>query len=403
MKKTLLLVFLIGCWALINLFSCGKKITRPHELPAGGVIGETTYVQLDPPWDDAHGYDFRNPHKIIIGWDTYIYVADTDNDRILRLDAHGSIRGNYSVPHPVGLTQDELLRLLVVDGISKNIYKIDVGPNGNGIALLCYSWSNTVRNDTLMLTGSDVFTDIANATGYSKRYYVTAATPSILQSGKVVVFGNLINNPTINTTWWRNDTSFTYSVPGFDSIAVDTVLFDYLLDSKYLVTGDTTTNPQVRYGTGIGSTSHPNGITAFRRNNRDYLLITQDSSYFKCQLLVWTPNNYYRLGWYYTGLSGSDNDLHRNNFFAGPSAATIDSAGNIYVVGWGSDSTNLAYKFDSSGKLRMSFGTLGDTTGQLNSPSGIAYDNFANRKTIYIADTGNNRILRFKLSTDIQQ
>jgi hypothetical protein len=49
----------------------------------------------------------------------------------------------------------------------------------------------------------------------------------------------------------------------------------------------------------------------------------------------------------------------------------------------------------------MSFTTLGDSLGQVNNPSGVAYDNFADRKTLYISDTGNNRIVRYKLSTDI--
>jgi hypothetical protein len=375
MKKTILALIFIGCLALVGLLSCGEKIARPHEIPNDGNIGETTYVQLDPPWDNEHGYGFSNPHKVIVGRDTYIYVADTDNNRVVRLDAHGSIQGIYDVPHPVGITQDELLRLLVVTGDSKNIYKIDVGPSGNGIAVLCYSWSNTLKNDTLMIDSTDVFTDISTAIGYVKRYYVTAATASVFQSGKILAFGNLITNATLDT----------------------------LLTPKFTVNGDTTTNPMIRYGTGIGSTSHPNGVTAFRRSGRDYLLITQDSSYFKSQLLAWNNNTYFRLGWYSTGLVGSDNDLHRNNFFIKPAAATIDSSGNIYIVGQTPQTANLAYKFDSSGKLRMSFGAPGSGNGQLNSPSGIAYDNFANRKTIYISDTGNNRILRFKLSTDIEQ
>ena len=54
--------------------------------------------------------------------------------------------------------------------------------------------------------------------------------------------------------------------------------------------------------------------------------------------------------------------------------------------------------FKSSGAERQSFAEFGPGEKQFNRPMGVAYFN----KTVYVADTGNNRILRFKLSTDIQ-
>jgi hypothetical protein len=287
MNKKMVLIIVAIVVAVLCLLSCGTKINRPKENQGGGVIGETTYVQLDPPWDAAHGFTFNNPHKLIVGRDTYIYIADTDNNRVVRLDAHGTTQATYAVPHPIGLTQDELLRLLVVTGESKDIYKINVGPGGDGVAVPCYSWHDNVYNDTLMLDNTDVFTDIACAVGYVKRYYITAATPSVFNSGKIVVFHNQIN--LVDTTWWAGDTAYSHPVDNPDSIVYDS-LFDYLLNSKYLVSSDTCTNPQISYGTGLGSTSHPNGVTAFGRSGRSYLLYTQDSSYFRCQLLGYSNN-----------------------------------------------------------------------------------------------------------------
>jgi len=55
-------------------------------------------------------------------------------------------------------------------------------------------------------------------------------------------------------------------------------------------------------------------------------------------------------------------------------------------------------KFNSSGMEMHSFGELGSGEKQFNRSMGVAYFD----KTVYVADTGNNRILRFKLSTDIQ-
>ncbi|MDZ7262833.1 MAG: 6-bladed beta-propeller, partial [candidate division KSB1 bacterium] len=71
-----------------------------------------------------------------------------------------------------------------------------------------------------------------------------------------------------------------------------------------------------------------------------------------------------------------------------------DNQGNIYVIDAGSDSL---FKFTSTGKELHSFGGTGSGEKQFKNPHGVAHFN----KTLYVADTGNDRIVRFKLSTDI--
>ncbi len=340
-----------------------------------GNISETTFVQLNPPWDRQRGYDFNNPGAILIGYDTYLYVADTDNDRIIRLDAAGTISAYYSVPHPVSIAQDELLRLLVVTGQSREIYKIDVGPAGDGIAVRCFG-GRSDKDSLLGIDSNEVFTAVADAPDYHKKYYVASASPLLDQSGKVLVFGNAVG------------------------IAENS---DTLYDPKFLVSGDTARNPIIAYGTGLGYADHPIGLVAFRRNNIEHLVIVQDSASFKVQLLNWSYNTYYRIGWYAaTILPGPDNDLYQANAFTAPLAATVDSSGNIYVVQKSSGAVYCAFKFSSTGRLNEAFGQPGDGAGQLLNPRGVAYDSHPNRKTLFIVDSGNNRILRFKLSTDIQ-
>jgi hypothetical protein len=48
--------------------------------------------------------------------------------------------------------------------------------------------------------------------------------------------------------------------------------------------------------------------------------------------------------------------------------------------------------------VRVSFGGTGDGSKQFNSPQGVAYAN----QIVYVADTGNNRISRFRLNTDFE-
>ncbi|MCK5592459.1 MAG: hypothetical protein KAI72_10935, partial [Candidatus Pacebacteria bacterium] len=82
-------------------------------------------------------------------------------------------------------------------------------------------------------------------------------------------------------------------------------------------------------------------------------------------------------------------DLMTVNKFSMPEGATLDDADNIFVADAEKDSV---YKFNSFGDEMESFGG----SEIFNSPHAVAYFD----GTIYIADTDNDRVLRFILSTD---
>jgi len=77
--------------------------------------------------------------------------------------------------------------------------------------------------------------------------------------------------------------------------------------------------------------------------------------------------------------------------FIQPEGVAIDNSGNLYVADAAKDSV---YKFNSFGDLLIGFGG----ENQFKNPYSVAFFD----KTLYVADTGNNRIIRFILSTDIQ-
>ena len=52
------------------MFDCGEKIPLPTETPFEGNLGDTLYLQINPPWDVDNGYDFNNPQAIFFGKDT---------------------------------------------------------------------------------------------------------------------------------------------------------------------------------------------------------------------------------------------------------------------------------------------------------------------------------------------
>lgn len=90
-------------------------------------------------------------------------------------------------------------------------------------------------------------------------------------------------------------------------------------------------------------------------------------------------------------------------------AYSADARAHIFVVDAGTDSL---YLFQSNGveginpppgstatkAINVSFGGTGNGPREFNNPSGVAYF----RRVVYVADTGNNRISRFKLNTDFE-
>jgi len=71
----------------------------------------------------------------------------------------------------------------------------------------------------------------------------------------------------------------------------------------------------------------------------------------------------------------------------------VDEYENIFVV---DSRRNQVHKFSPNGVRILCFGKEGTGEEEFKNPKGIAYAN----KIVYVADTGNNRILRFVLSTD---
>jgi DNA-binding beta-propeller fold protein YncE len=76
--------------------------------------------------------------------------------------------------------------------------------------------------------------------------------------------------------------------------------------------------------------------------------------------------------------------------FLQPEGSALDNSGNIFIADAAKDSI---FKFNAYGDKLLSFGG----SENFNQPQGVAFFN----KTLYVADTGNDRILRFTLSTEL--
>lgn len=78
-----------------------------------------------------------------------------------------------------------------------------------------------------------------------------------------------------------------------------------------------------------------------------------------------------------------------NNALNSPKSSAVDESGNLYVADTGN---SRVLKFDTSGEFVSILGSNGSANGQFNAPTGITIDSSGN---IYVLDAGNNRVQKF--------
>jgi hypothetical protein len=352
-------VWILGL--LIILANCGRRIELPTNLPEiGGGSLDTTYVPITPIWTEAGGLPFNHPQDIHIGFDGYIYIADTDNDRIVKLDQSGEFIDQYDgVKNPSSVSQDRLFRLLATGG--NTIYKKG--------------------------TQDESFISIYTAPDFYDTVDIVILDTVVTDTGIIIV--------PIDT--FRVDTSATV----YEGIAPNPLPFSgyaeyYACDftrseiTKFLFSEPLTIynlGPAVPTGYSLGETAYPVGIFTYLTQTGFNLIFCQFLYYYSVQLLdgddfspiiPWTDSS----------------DIYFQDTFKQPEDAVVDEYGNIFVV---DSKKNAVLKLSKNGVLILSFGSEGVGKKQFQNPKGIAYVN----KIVYVADTGNNRILRFTLSTDI--
>lgn len=319
--------------------------------------GDTVYVQLNPEWGG-----FNRPQDVMVGREPFIYVADTDNDRIVMMNLDGQILGTRSIKKPIALAQDYRLNLIVcaqfdtlVSGQNRTfsaVYKLDLVAVSHQIAIApikkLLPRAADLNRPLVVYTGASVF--------FNNMFYIARKGPN-------------------NSSFVDPDNSILIFVP--NEISGNDTLVGRVPNIDPL-------------GQGPVSAYDLSSLTSFNNQSIDIIVTLTGGTSFKANWLHYqiTPIEQK----YVSNFSpGSGTGLVIPNRFESPEGSTLDNSGNIYIVDSDKDSV---YKFNSFGDELNSFGG----PNIFNEPYGVAFFN----KTLYVADTGNNRILRFILSTDIQ-
>lgn len=321
--------------------------------------GDTVYVQLSPAW-----VGFNKPQDIYVGREPFIYIADTDNDRIVMMNLAGQILSTRSIKKPTSIAQDYKLNLIV-----------------------CAEFDTLVGSETK--TFSAVFKlNLVAANHQLENAPITRLLP------RTVDLNFPLRKYSGVTAFYNNTFYVARQGPSNSSI------FDP--DNSILIF-----HPKSFYGKGDGDTlvgrvanvdpvssglisaNQISSIRSIGKKNLDFVATLTGNNSFKAQ---WFHYQITAIDERYVSQFSPQDGINFviPNRFSQPEGTWVDNDGNIFIADAGKDSV---YKFSVFGEELQSFGG----PSIFKSPYSVAFFD----RTLYVADTGNNRILRFILSTDL--
>lgn len=336
---------------------CSDKTPFPTDLPKpvyGGI--DTNYVLLTPVWTEFDGVALNYPNDVYIGYDQLLYICDTRNDRVIKLSMEGTLLDVYPVVHPVAITQDRGLDLIVVCGDYARVENI------GGV-------------DTTIGYGNSVF---------RKRFRGNQPFAKVLEAPPVVVNGRLER-----AEFWSVAASF---LPTRDYYLTDF----WLGRIRQVTASDDVAGDFLDQGIGIGLTTYPLDLCMYQIAGQNYVAMAQGAGNIGVQLFSFPD---------WVSLHEDIDTLPPMIRFQarGWKDIAVDELSNFYLLLNEPDpllgTHQYFYKYDRDGELLLSFGSLGSSERQFRDPQGIAYFD----GIIYIADSGNNRIVRYQLSTALRE
>jgi hypothetical protein len=353
--------------------------------------GDTTYAEISPAWTG-----FGSPRAVMVGRDHLIYVADYDNNEVVMLDAAGRVQAKRTIPHPISLAQNSKLDLYVGGEA--------IAPNSINTIGAIYKIS-LVRFDT---TFFDTLTNVFGGDSIVARKTSTYYNHDLPGAHMRVVWQEsgypARRFPGIGILPGNNLIAARVGPDNSNPFDPDSrILQTYNLDESYLYpVPDVSTRPSG--GTSIYDIRSLTGVMVIPNTKNLIVTQTTDQVAYGAIALSYVTSVTFE-GWKATfdpSVGTQVNlDFIRPYRFQNAVAATYDTKRNeIFILDAGLDSV---MKFDSKGNFRHeSFGNSIATTPEFqngfNHPMGIA---FSSDNTLYIADTGNKVIRRFKLSSQL--
>lgn len=343
-------ISLVCALALAALIGCGEKPPPPSAPLMGPPAADTVYVEISPAWTG-----FAAPQDVLTGREPFVYVADTGNDRIVMMDLAGRVVGySATIKRPVAIAQDYRFNLLVAA-------ELDTVIQGTQVTIPAIFKIDLVAANH-RIASAPTFAVYTEPTRLNRRFTGVAALPD--NSVLVARTGPLNTSP----------------------VDPDVAILQ-ISPAGRLLSPVGSVGP---VGNAIGSIGALTSIVA-PKDSRNFFITQADSAQqFRVQSFSYFSGSEGD-GWRAATPSATANGLIAVDRFTAPEDIAIDNFGNVYVVDAERDSV---FKFNARGAVfaGQSFGG----PSRFNNPRGVAHFD----RTLYVADTDNNRVLRFRLTTD---
>jgi hypothetical protein len=389
--------------------------------------------RIDPTLESEEGYalvqpvwtDFDAPTDVHVGFDEFVYVTDSEGLHILDL-ADLSPRLTIPLNGANAITQDRLLNVYVSARIDTVIESIDPNVTWNLPAIFKIKNLNGAGPITYVDTLIFPFDDASLSTSAAQNARLNKGSSINYENVEVTGLAILADNTLYVTR--RGPSNSTTQVAAPDNT---------VLEFRRIVENGVTTNkmrnvrqirslnptiPSLR--SGIGMSAIASFVAPPQRDS-----FTSDRSFIIAQASQ-SADIDFRVLWINAvetvdGLifeqnasllsqdtTQADGFLYEPNKFTQPVdiAYSGDDNSFIFVV---DAAQHKLFQFQTNGQegvpppagavdqsrqVLVSFGKLGNGPKEFNTPSGVAYFD----RIVYVADKGNNRIVRYKLTSDFE-
>lgn len=360
---------------------------------------EIAYVPIQPALTN-----FVRPVDVCAGFDELIYVVDEGSQEIICLDQAGREQSRYYLQGVTSVTQDRRFNLLAIGTKTTEV-------NGVIYDLTCLYRLDLLNDDGRYgLQYAEIEKEIVHPFYFKTTF---SSTDAQVKFNKVAVVGDDFN-PAQNNWYYvtRTGPSPNNAGQGPDDAVLLFNNQDQLVSRVSVTTSSGLFNDYFELPFGLTTRCQPPQLTA--SNLRDFIFSSLDpNGQLKVQYIEFIETEFgseYRPRILNPGdTTQADRFLNQPGRFRQPKAVTYTGDGTNYIFVADAE-TDSVYQFTVTGLegiqpppgagstkyQRASFGGTGLGLTQFNEPSGLAYLD----KILYVADAGNGRLLRFKLTLD---
>ena len=431
------------------IFACLEKMPLPSDINVNTefVAGDTTYLLINPIWDDTYG--FVTPIEISIAPDGHIFIADSAAKSIFVLDQSGNRLEEYNslidmnniadtIIYPIDIDIDQKMNVFFIDG-GDRIYRWNQYWNKIGIESYASSaiFLNPSTGDTIQRSSNSIqWFELLNHPDWimtnvdwsnNQTVIDSILSPHLFFEGSWSrnIFADLYYESEKNLLSGISATlgneNYMFAQDRFHNRIIKLIMersqYIKLLNGEEVwMHSGTFDQTVVSEGTGAGTVNIPLGIDIDYAGNVYY---SQGGEFFSIHKVKPVVTGAYTV--YQSAFQEGANEIMDLFRFVSPADVAVDLNQNIYVANTEAQEIQV---FDYNGKFFRKAGvdeiTI-DTTmfleqgsqlvevdtfivkelkGFITSPQAITVDK---RGVIYICDTPSSRVLRYRLSNQLDE